>query len=104
MTTLSDLKVVRVMSGCDFNTARTLVKLSVFVSDNGYSSADKGKKNILTDKVLVSFVLGVDCDCRIAQKRFGSGRGYFNIASSADKRIADMPEEAVLLLKLNLSV
>ena len=62
----SDLKVVGVVCGGDLNYARTEIHLNVLVGNDGYLSAHKGYAEGLADKVLISFVLGVNGNGGIA--------------------------------------
>jgi hypothetical protein len=68
MAAASDFEVVRVVCGSDLNAAGTLVELCVFVRNDRNASADKRENDVLTDHVLVAFVVRVHRDGDVAEK------------------------------------
>ena len=63
-----------------------------------------GRMQRLADDILISFVIGVDGDCGIAEQGLGSGRCKLKIAASVLERIAKMPEVTRLILIFDLGV
>ena len=100
----SHLKIVRVVGGGNLNNACAEIRFNIFVGNNGYLAVNKRKNQRFAHKVLVSFIVRVYRNRRIAQKGFGAGCRKLQIAAAVRKRIAQMPEMPSLLLVLNLRV
>ena len=108
--TLSYLEIVRVMSGCDLNYARSEVFLYVAVGNDRYLPVYKRKPYISAYYIRISLILRVNCYSSITEHGLGTGSsklqesylGYRSV--SLDKRILDMPEMSLLLLIINLSI
>ena len=90
--TLADLEVVGVVSGSDLHAARSEIALDILVGDNGDSSADKREDEHFSDDVLITLVVRVNRNRRIAEKGFGACRCDLDISASVLERIADMPK------------
>jgi hypothetical protein len=104
LLTASNLKVVGVVCGSDLNATGTLIELCVLVGNDRNTATYERKYAILTDKILISFVLGVNCYRSIAKKSFGTSGSNLNVSSTAYEGILDMPKMAVLLNVVNLGV
>ena len=102
--TLSDLKVIGVMSGSDLYNARSEIHFNIFISHNGYLSAYQRKNKRLADDILISFIVGIYCNSCIAQQSFGTCCCKLNIAAAVLEGIAQMPEMACLILISNLRI
>lgn len=100
----TDLEVVRIMRGSYLNDTGTEVYLDIIIGDNGYLAVDYGQDERLADDILISFIIGVDGDCGIAEQCLGSGRCKLKIAASVLERIAKMPEVTRLILIFDLGV
>lgn len=70
--------IVRVVSGGDLDGSGTEVHIDEFVIDNDLqdSVGDEWVDKFLANKILVSFVLGVNGDSSISEHGFNSGSGY----------------------------
>ena len=100
----ADFKVVRVVSGSDFNAACTLVKLSVLVAYYRNASSNERKSYVFADEVLISFVVRVYRNRSISEQCFRTCGSNLNESAAAYERITDVPEVAVLLAVVNLGV
>ena len=100
----TDLKVIRVMSGSDFDNARTEIHLNIVIGDNGNFPVNYRKNNGLADNILISLILGIHRDGGIAEKCFRSRCGELKISAAVLEGIAQMPEMAGLILILNLGI
>ena len=102
--TFTDLKVVGVMSRCNFNTARTEILIDIFIGNNGYFSADKRQNKSFAYNIFISLIFGIYGNGSITQKRFGTcGRNNHKFVRIL-YRIFYMPEIALLLCMFNLLV
>jgi len=90
--------------GSDLNAARTLVKLSVLVGNDGNSSSNEGKYNVLADHVLISFVCGVYRNRGVTEKCFGTGGRNLNVSAASNEGVTDVPKVSLLIFVINLGV
>ena len=100
----SHFKIVRVVSGRDFDCARAEIFIDVAVGEQRNFAIDERQNYRLADKIFVAVVVGVNCNARIAEHRFGTRRRHFNIARAVRERIAQVPQMTLLRLVLNLNV
>ena len=100
----SDLKVVRIVCRCDLNYTCTEFNINVVVCNDRDPSANERKDQHLADHVLVSLILGVNCNRCIAKECLRSCCSKLNIACTILKGISQMPEVTGLILILNLSI
>ena len=97
------LKIVRVVSGCNFNAARSELHINIIIGYNGYFASDKRKEGF-ADQVFISFVIWVYRNGCVAEKSLRTGCCDFYIIVTVFNRIFYMPEEAVLLGVFNFCV
>jgi hypothetical protein len=90
--------------GSDLNATGTLVKLCVLVGNDRDAASNERKHAVLTDEILISLILGVNCYCGITKESFGTGGSNLNVSTAAYEGILDVPEMAVLLNVINLCV
>ena len=98
------LKVVGVVSGSNFNYARTLRHIGMLVADYRNFLVDKRQDYVTAVKVLVSLIICVDGNGGIAEHSLGTGGRKLKLLARFLNRIEKMPEMRILLLILNLSV
>ena len=96
--------VVRVVSGSNFNYARTELDINIFIGNNRYFPMNDRENKRFADDILIALVIGVDSNGSIAEHGLRSCGGKLNIAASVLERIAKMPEMTCLILILDLSV
>ena len=101
---LADLKVVRVVRGCDLDGSGTEFHIDILVGDDRDLLVDKRKDDHLPDQILVALIVRMDGDRRIAEHRLGTRCRDLERVVSPDDRIADMPEMSFLILVLDLGV
>ena len=97
-------EVVRVMGRGDFDDAGSEIAFHIGIGDDGDLAADQRQDKCLADHRLIALVVRVNGNGRIAQHRFRTGGGQFQIAGAILERIAQVPEMAVLFLKFHLGV
>ena len=100
----ADLKVVGVVAGRDLHAAGAELHIGVLIADDGDLAPDERERERFADHVLIARVLGVHRNGGVAEHRLGTGRGDLHAAGTVRQRIADMPEEAVLLHVFDLNV
>ena len=98
------LKVVGVMGGRNFHNARTLCHICMFIANNGDFFIEQGQDYMTAVQMLVSFVLCVNGNRRIAQHGFGTGCGKFKLFSRFLNGVKEMPEIALFFIIFNLCV
>ena len=98
------LKVVGVMGRCDLYNAGTKFHIHIAVCNHRDFSANQRQNHGLAHILLVAFILRVHCHCRITQQGLRTGGGKLQITAAVRKRIPQVPEEAVLLLKFHLCI
>ena len=101
---LTNLKVVGVVGRSNLNYTCTEVHFNVFVCNNGDFTVNKRNDKCLADNVLVSFILGVNCNSSIAKHSFGTCGSKFKITASVLEGVLDVPEMACLFLVFNLGI
>ena len=103
--TLANFKVVGVVSRRYLNAARSKLLIHVFICNNRNLAVRKGKYQLFSDKVLISFVLRVYRNCRISQHSFRSCGSYlYKTAFLPHDGVVDVPEKAILILMLHLGI
>ena len=100
----SHFEVVRVMCRRNFHHAGAKFHVDVAVRHHRDAAADQRENQRLPDKCLVALVVRMDRDGGVAEHRFRTRRRELQIARAILKRVAQMPEEAVLFLKLDFCV
>ena len=101
---MPNFKVVGVMGGSNFNNARTLCHIGMFIADNGDFFIQQGQNDMTAVQMLVSFVLCVNGNRRIAQHCFGTGCGKFKLFAGFLYSVKQMPEIALFFIIFNLCV
>ena len=101
---LADLKVIRVMGGCDFDRAGSEFHIDILVRHNRNLFVDQRKNNCLTHQVFIPLIIGMNRDGGIAEHRLGTRRRNLKRIVCPDDRITDMPEMACLLLVFDLGI
>ena len=102
--TLSNLKVVRVMSRCDLNNTCTKFHIDISIGYNRNFSVNDREQKLLADDIFISVIFGIYRYCSITQHGFGSCGCEFQETGSTDAsvffdhRILNVPEVACLLL------
>ena len=100
----SNFEVVRIVSRRYLDRACTKFLLYVLISHNRYGFAHYRQYHILSYQILISLVVRMHRDSRIAQHCFRSGRSYYYAFASVLRRISDVPEMAALFRVLYLCV
>ena len=93
----ADLKVVRVMAGRDLHAAGAEFHIGVLVADDGNLAPDERERDGLADHVLIARIFRIHRNGGVAEHRLRTGRGDLHTAGAVRQRVADVPEEAVLL-------
>ena len=101
---LADFKVIRVVCGCDLYNACTEFHINIFIGNNRDLSVGKRELNHLAYYALISFIIGVNGYSTVTEECFGTCCCYLDTAASVCKRIAYVPEEAVLLFIFALDI
>ena len=101
----SYLKVIRVMSRGDLYTAGSKLLIYIFIRDHRDLSVGKRQLQHLSYQMFISFVLRINCHCRISQKGLRTGSSDLHILSFlAYDGIINVPEKSVLVLMFYLCV
>ena len=81
------------MGGSNFQNTGTEFDVDVFVADHRNRAVDQWNQNAcFRSQMLISRVIGVDADGRIAEDGLGSGRGYDEMLVRALDPIAQVVE------------
>ena len=100
-----DLEVVEVVPRRDLDRARALLRIGVRVGDDRQAPADQRQDRVLADQVLIAGVFGVDRDAGVPEHGLGPGGRDRDVAAGlALDRVADVPEMALDLLRVDLEV
>ena len=102
--TLSYKEVIRVMGRSNLYASCSLFHIRILVCDNRYFTVNKRNNNLLTYKVNISLIFGVNCNGSIAEKCFGTGSSYNDIFVAVFNKILDMPVCTVLFGVFNLGI
>ena len=86
-------KVVRIVRGGNFNSARAEFQINVTICNNGDFLIDKGKNKHFAYVVLVSFIFRINCHRGIAKHSFRTGGSNGYVTTTILKGIAQVPEE-----------
>jgi hypothetical protein len=101
----ADLEIVEVVCRRDLHGTGTFFRIGVFVGDDGHAAARHRQDGVAADQVLPGRVLGMHGDGGVAQHGLGPRRGHDDVAALvALDRVADVPEAALDLLRLDLEV
>ena len=101
---LAHLEVVRVVAGCDLDTACAEFHIDVLVAEDRNLAVHDRQDAGLADQVLVALVVRVDRHAGVAHEGLRAGGGYDEVARAIAERIADVPQLARLGLVLDLGV
>ena len=101
---LADFEIVWVMVRRDFYGAGSEVHLDVFIGYDGYFAADDRHYDGFADNVLVTFVVRIYSDARIAEYCFGACCGACNRVRAVRRVIANVPKIALLFCIFDFSV
>ncbi len=86
------LKVVGIVCGRHFHSARAKFRLREFVGDDRNLAIHQRQHDFLAMQMLVAFVFGVNGDRGIAQHRLGTSRGHRDELVTSDDRITNLPQ------------
>ena len=100
----ADLKVVGVVGRGDLDDTGALGHVGVFVADDGDLLVQQRQDDMAAVQVRIAGVLTVDSDGGIAQHGLRAGGGQLQHLAGLLDRVEQVPEAAVLLLILDLSV
>ena len=100
----ADFKVVRVVCGGDLHHAGPKVLLDIGIRNHRDLTANQREDQHLANDVLIARVVRMHRHGGVAQHRLRSGGGQLQIPTAVLKRIADVPEIAVLLCEFHLRV
>ena len=102
---LAHLEVVRVVGRRDLDGARAEFLVDVLIRKQRDAAADDRQYERLADEILVTLVIRMDSDARIAEHRLRARRRNLDVlARLALYLIAQMPEMTLLRLMLDLDV
>ena len=102
---LTNLKVVRVMSRCNLNTTSSELLIYIRICNNRNLSVNKRKKKSLTNDISISLIIRINGNCSITQKCFRTSCSYLNKSSFfSNYWIINMPEMSFLLFMYNLCI
>ena len=102
--TLADLKVVEIMSRCDFYSAGTQFGVGMFVGDNRDQTASDRQTDIFAHQMCIAFIRRVHRDRHVGQHRFRARGGHADETAAVLQRIFEMPEFAVDLPRFDLKI
>ena len=94
----SHLKVIGVMSRGNLYHAGSEFLIHISVGNYGYLPANQGQYHRLSDDILITFILRIHGQRRIAQHGFRTCGSYLHKAIAVLDGIVNMPEMACLLL------
>ena len=100
----TNLVVVEIMRRRNFDASRTEVGIDVVISNHGDLSSDQGQLDVLTDKIAVARVIGVNRNRAIPEHRFRPGCRNNDVTVSRRQRITEMPKVPRLLFGEDLEV
>ena len=100
----ANLKVVRVVGGRNFHHAGSEIHFHIFIRDQRDFLIDQGQDQFFAHQAPIALILRMDGHGRIAEHCFRTSGCKLNIAAAIRKRVAHMPEGAVLLCILHLRV
>ena len=100
-----DLEVVEVVPRGDLDRARALLRIGILVADDRQAPADQRQDRVLADQVPVAGVFGVDRDAGVSEHGLRPGGRNRDVAPGIGlDRVADVPEMAIDLLRVDLQV
>ena len=67
----ADLEIVEVMGRGDLDRAGALLRIGVFVRDDGNAAADQRQHTVLADELLVTVIIGMHCNGSVAEHGLG---------------------------------
>ena len=102
--TLAHLEVVEIVGRGDFDRPGALLRIGVFVGDDGDQTPDDGQAHALADQGLVALIGGVNSHGCIAEHGLGPRRGDHHLAGTVLQRIGEMPIVAIDRLLFDLEV
>ena len=77
---LPDLKVIRVVGRRDLQGAGAECRIDISIGDDGDSPVYHGQDDVLTDGILIAFILGIHGHCRISHHGLGTGGHHFDMS------------------------
>ena len=101
---LADLVVVEVVGGCDLEASGAEGRIDVGVGDDRDQAPGERQPHLLTREVPVARIVRVHGDRGVAQHGLGTGGRHHDMPGAVVERVAQVPELAVLLLRLHLEV
>ncbi len=78
---LADFKIVEIMRGGDLHGARTLVRISILIRNDRYTTANNRQFDKLANQACIARVFRVHSDAGIAEHGFRAGRGNDNVVA-----------------------
>ena len=70
--TKTNLKVVGIVCGGNFNNTRTKVHFNIIVCYNGYLAMNDRQNKGFAHNILIAFIVGVYCNRGITEQCFGT--------------------------------
>ena len=98
------LKVVRIVRRRHLDRARAKCRIDVRIRKEGNATLHHGQDQRLAHEMLVTFIIGVHRDTRIAEHRLGTRRRNLNVVVRPLDLVAQMPEMPLLCLMVDLDV
>ena len=101
----SHLKVVRVMSRSNLYASGTEFLIYISICNNRNQTICQRQLQHFSNQILIALILRVHSNSRISQQSLRTGGGdLYKAALFPCNGIINMPEEAILLLMLNLCI
>ena len=101
---LADLEIVEIMAGRDLDRAGAELGIGMLVGDDRDQPAGDRVLHLLADQFLVTLVVGVDRDRHVGEHRLGPRRRHLDRARAVGERVAQGPELALDVARLDLEV
>ena len=100
---LADLEIVKIVRRGDFHRPGALLRVGIFVGDDGNAALGERQDDMPAHHVLVAFIRRIHRDRGIAQHRLGT-RGRDDDLAAALNRIADVPDMALHVPALDFEI
>ena len=100
----TNLKVIRVVTRRDLHRARAKLHFTVCIRHNRDFAPNHRYHDRLADQVLVTRVIRVDGNGRIAEHRLRAGRRHGDRIAAIRRIVADVPKRAGLFLILHFRI
>ena len=90
--------IIEVVSGRDFDAARSELRINVVVGDDGDFPVAEWECNHLPNEVLVTFIVWIYSDGRIAKHRLRTGRCHGDDFLGVKHWVLQMPQMTCFFL------